>query len=167
MIHKLLNRLGYVQKDEVLHEQERSERFIGTIIALNEEIGNLHETIAELEKKPKKTPLDLTRECLQLVTKDQTLEALEEKVKTDPQAWQGADHLFKHPVFKQVIDLAILTFKDKLALEAEHGKEALLMNRGAIFGARLVEEIMESVASRTKQQDQAEPAEGLSKYKAL
>ena len=84
-----------------------------------------------------------------------TVKQLEKLFQTDAQTWHYAEVINESPVFNKAIDLAVLTFTDKLAKESI-GRESDLMNRGAMHGAEMVRFIMQKTAMMAKNTQQKE-----------
>jgi hypothetical protein len=113
------------------------------------------------------TDIDLTRQSLGLVTSKEGVEALEQKFTGDKDAMKQVGMMWELPAFHALIDVAILTFKDKLAAES-HGREADLLNRGAMYGAGLVKSVaMEAMSRFNMMNATAEPLKGIKKHKTM
>lgn len=133
--------------------------------------NTLYERVVHLEAENQrllsKTHLDLTRECLGLVTTNLVVEALEVELQRNPELWKSAETIVNHPAFNAVIDSVVLTQKDKIAMECELGSDNLLLNKGAMNGAELVRTSMRSIASKMQSQKLEKPLKGINRFKSV
>lgn len=131
----------------------------------------LYERVVKLELENQnllsKTHLDLTRECLGLVTTSLAIERLEEELVRNPELWKSAETIVNHPAFNAVIDSVVLTQKDKIAMECELGSENILLNKGAMNGAELVRSSMREIAKRMQSQQKEKPLKGVERFKSV
>ena len=92
-----------------------------------------------------RTDVVLTAQVLGTVSYEDPIDVLESKFQNDKTFWDGADYINEHKVFHNIIDVAILTFNDKLSKESA-GRDGDMWNRGAMYGAEMVRNITKRTA---------------------
>jgi len=111
--------------------------------------------------------VDLTRKELGMVTNKELVEVLEERLKIEGDLMKEASMVMESRVFEIIIRTLIETFKDKLVNESQ-GREADLLNRGAISGIKCVFDTTKQVALDYKTMtEKPRELEGAERFRVL
>lgn len=135
---------------------ERIEDKIDSIRAYNYEM---------LSTDTKVTPTELIRNDLGMLSTDKLVQELERDILTKKEFWDTSKLLVENKTFQMLVDVVILTYKDKVITEGEN-ERAVILNKGAIDGLTVLRETIRKI-SLMGNTSEVEKLEGLDKFKSF